>query len=90
MTDPTDHERKLAEKAAERARAPKARLLHVRPSGAVLLVSMSMPDGTLVLLRVQSMDTPGLEFLADEDRSRIAGGLSTMHQRLHDGADHAA
>ncbi len=87
---PSEHERKLAEQAAQRAQEPRARLAHVRPSGKVLNVFLAAPDGTLHLIQADTADAPGLELLGADDRSRIAGAMLALHQRLQDGDRHAA
>lgn len=84
----TDRERLTAQQAAQQATQLKFRLIHVRPSGSVLLVSLAAPDGTLHLIRAETADAPGLEVLPADDRSKIVGAFLCMRMQ-HVGPDAA-
>lgn len=79
--NPTDTQRHIAAQAALYALHPRARLIHCRPSGSLLLVTIAQPDGTLRMLRVATADHPELDTLAEGDRSRVRSAFLALAQR---------
>ena len=77
----TDLQRRQAMQAAAQAKQPKARLIHCRPSGRLLLVALAQPDGTLMLIRAATADHPELDVLAEHERSRVRSAFLALQRR---------
>ena len=76
----TDAQKQMAFAAALYATHPRARLIHLRPSGALLLVSVAMPDGSIKLIRTATADQPELDALPENERSRVRSAFLALAQ----------
>ena len=77
----TDLQRHQAMRAAAQAQQPKARLVHCRPSGRMILATLAQPDGTLMLIRAATADHPELDVLAEHERSRVRSAFLALQRR---------
>jgi hypothetical protein len=78
---PTDTQRHQALQAALYATNPRARLISLRQSGQVILVSLAMPDGTLKLVRATTCDHPELDSLPENERSRVRSAFLALQKQ---------
>jgi len=77
----TDRERLTAQQAEAQAQQPKSRLIHARPSGQLLLITLEGADGVVRMIRATTADTPELATLPEADRSRLCGMFLCLHQQ---------
>lgn len=85
---PTDSQRHQAALAALYATNPRARLIHQRPSGQLILVTLAMPDGSVKLVRATTCDHPELDALPEAERSRVRSAFLAL--RSQEAPPHAA
>jgi hypothetical protein len=86
---PTDTQRHMAAQAALYALHPRARLIHLRASGRLILATLAMPDGTLRMVRAATADQPEFDSLPERERSRIRSAFLAL-QSQHGGENAAA
>ena len=77
----TDLQRHQAMRAALYAVKPRARLVHCRPSGRLLLVALAQPDGSIVLVRAATADHAELDALPEHERSRVRSAFLALNRR---------
>lgn len=86
---PTDNQRHMAAQAALYALNPRARLIHLRASGRLILVTLAMPDGNVKLVRAATADQPEFDALPERERSRVRSAFLALHSQ-HGGENAAA
>lgn len=77
----TDTQRHIAAQAALYALNPRARLIHLRASGRLILAALAMPDGNVKLIRATTADHPELDTLPEAERSRVRSAFLALAQR---------
>jgi hypothetical protein len=78
---PTDTQRHMAAQAALYALHPRARLIHLRASGRLILTTLAMPDGSLRMVRAATADHAELDALPERERSRVRSAFLALAQR---------
>ena len=76
----TATQRHQAMQAALYAVKPRARLVHLRLSGRLLLVALARPDGTVTMIRATTADHPELDALPAHERSRVRSAFLALAQ----------
>lgn len=77
---PADSQRHMALQAALYALNPRARLIHLRASGRLILAALAMPDGSVKLIRATTADHPELDVLPEAERSRVRSAFLARAQ----------
>jgi len=77
----TATQRHQAMQAALYAVKPRARLVHCRPSGRMILATLAQPDGTLMLIRAATADHAELDVLPEHERSRVRSAFLALNRR---------
>lgn len=78
----TDYQRQQAALALLYASHPRARLIHLRPSGQLILITLALPDGSIKLVRAATADHPEFDALPEHERSRIRSAILTNAQEV--------
>jgi hypothetical protein len=79
--NPTATQRHQALQAALYATTPRARLIHCRPSGSLIVITLAMPDGSVKLIRATTCDHPELDALPENERSRVRSAFLALQKQ---------
>lgn len=85
---PTDTQRQIAFAAALYALHERPRLINLRASGRLILVTLALPGGALCVVRAATADEPAFDALPERERSRVRSAFLALHSQH--GGDNAA